>query len=144
MDKILHQNQNKHKTTLEEFFPCHLRTDSFLMIFCRTELIVGTFKANVCGESFGEDHFYVAPQTPSINAEQRAFETDKICAQHFCWCRKFGDSLKRVLVKFQANPSLVRGGKRLFKVSKPNWNWRKRFCLQYFFQALGVLKATMI
>ena len=48
------------------------------MIFGRTDLVIGQFKAKFCEESVGNVRFRVAPQKPGKNMEKRMFETKKI------------------------------------------------------------------
>ena len=50
-------------------------THVFLMIFGRTDLIIGQSKAKFCEECAGDARFCVAPQKPSKNVEKRVFET---------------------------------------------------------------------
>ena len=53
-------------------------THAFLMIFGRTDLIIGQSKAKFCEESAGDVRFCVAPQKPGKSVEKRVFETKKI------------------------------------------------------------------
>ena len=86
MDKILQQNEKTNRTTLEQSVPCHLHIDLILMIFGRTELIIGASKATVCGESFGEVRFYVAPQILFQKCTKARFRDRNNCEQVF-FCR---------------------------------------------------------
>ena len=52
-------------------------TDVFSMIFGRTNLIIGPYKAKKCEESAGDVRFDVAPRKPSKNMEKRVFGTEK-------------------------------------------------------------------
>ena len=64
------------KIALKQFVPRHRHMVATLMIFGRTELIIGISKAKFCGKSFGEVRFCVAPQKPGTNAENRAFDSE--------------------------------------------------------------------
>ena len=76
-------------------------THVFLMIFGRTDLIIGQSKAKFCKESAGDVRIDVAPQKPSKNVEKR----DKFCVQKIFddEKRNVENRPKRVFAKFRGD-----------------------------------------
>ena len=80
------------------------------MIFGRTDLRISVSKAKFDEEADFEVHSAVARQKPRQISEKQKFRSKSFVENLFCVeTRNIGNRLKRVLAKFCADPSHVRG-----------------------------------
>ena len=83
----------------------------FLTIFGRTDLRISLSKAKIEPEADFDVRFAVARQNPGQISKKRKFRSEIFAENFFCGVEKRNvwNRLKRVLAKFRADPSHVRG-----------------------------------